>query len=701
MMKKLYTLLFVFTMLLTFGSNAQTLYTNTVQTGFRFNPGLGTSGTPIIAFDDINIPSSVVGDADSIGFTKIKVGIRRLAAAPAVTVNVYLTGTDPLYPTFTFLDSFPAIPPTLIGSFNLPANGATATTQILSIGDSVNLIKSIAKDTGNLAVGFQTVFIGVSFSATDANSSNGWRLTSGPDANFDITWSYDADDAAQPRSAFSLTGATSTYYAEAFGRPIYAPLAVDAKVADITVPDKTSCYTGNQTVAIQLENTGTNPIAAGAATVKLEVTGANTYTATLPSSQIASGANGTITFNNVVIDNPGLNIYTASVVLASDGRPSNDTLRTGNFTGTTLSTFPATDDAEQFLDPVFTDAEIISGTANAWAYHNEDTALVLPNRAFDDSLHAHSGTGFYYFDAFNAPTGFSSRLYTNCIKLGATGNGGGACTSFLSFWLSADSSWADFGDDSLFVSVSTDKGLTWTREASYSTLDLSAGTAIWNEQIVDLSGYNGQTIQLGFEGKSGFRQAFGIDDLFIFSDCVVPVTFSSFTAQKQPGLNKLFWKTSQEINSLKYVVQHSKNGRDFTTIGEVAAAGNSTTERSYSFTHNQPTKGYNFYRLKIVDRDNKFKLSETRSLQNLGLNEVSSYPNPVKENLTVAINAEKSGVATIVISNVSGQILYNKTVNVAEGDNNINVNTGNLNNGNYILKVQMSDDVVIRKFNKL
>jgi hypothetical protein len=103
----------------------------------------------------------------------------------------------------------------------------------------------------------------------------------------------------------------------------------------------------------------------------------------------------------------------------------------------------------------------------------------------------------------------------------------------------------------------------------------------------------------------------------------------------------------------------------------------------------------------VVDRDGKFKLSETRTLQNLGINEVSSYPNPVKDNMTVAINAEKAGAATVVISNVSGQVLFSKTYNVAEGDNNLNISTSNISSGNYILKVQLSGDVVVRKFNKL
>lgn len=699
-MKKIYTLLSFITLFALNKLQAQVLYSNITQTGFRFNPGVGANGTPIIVFDDINIPSSTINDADSIGFTKIKVGIRRLANAPAVTVNVYLTGADPIYPTLTFLDSFPAVPPTLIGTFSLAANGATSQTQILSIGDSVNVFNAIAKDTGNVATGFQTVFLGVSFSAVDANATNGWRLTSGPDANFDVFWSYDVDDLTTPRTAGSLTGAVSTFYAETFGKPVYAPVAVDAKLANVTVPEKVTCYDGSQTITVLVENTGVNPIAVGAASVTLDVAGPNPYTATLLNSTvIPSGSSADIVFNGVSINTTGSNVFTASVALASDGRPTNDTIVTSNFTATTINTFPALDDAEAFLDPVITFAENIVGDM-AWNYLADPAGLPLANRsAVVDTLNAHSGVGFYFFDGFNAPAGTESRLYTNCIQLGANASGGGSCGSSVSFWSSADSSWADFGDDSLFVSVSTDKGATYTRLIGFSTLGL--GTAEWVNNIVDLSLYNGQTVQIGFEGVSGFRQAFGLDDIEIISNCVVPVTISAFNVQKQNRANKLTWKTSQEINSLKYLIQLSKDGRNFSDIGEVLAAGNSNTERTYNFTHNLPTSGRNYYRVKIVDRDNKFKFTDIRSVQNLGVNEIAVTPNPVAGNMKLSINADKADMATVIITDMSGKSIYSKTHSVTEGDNAINLNSDGFRAGNYIIKVMVNGQVQIAKFIKL
>ncbi|HOZ78225.1 MAG TPA: T9SS type A sorting domain-containing protein [Ferruginibacter sp.] len=702
MMKKLYALLSLVTFLATINVDAQTLYTNTVQTGSRFNPGLGALGTPIIIFDDVNIPAATVADADSIGFTMIKVGIRRLANAPAVTVNIYLTGADPIYPTLTFLDSFPEVPPTLLGSVSLPANGPAAVTQIISVGDSTNIIKAVARDTGNLVSDFQTVFVGVSFSTTDANASNGWRLTSGPGPNFDITWGYDVDDFAAPRTAFSLTGAVSTYYIEAFGRPMFAPLAFDARAVSITDPENLTCFTGPQTITVDVQNLGQSPIAPGAANVTLRVGGANTYTGTLSNAN-AIPVNGTttITFSNVILNNAGENIDTAIVSFAGDLRSSNDTLFGGSFTVPTINNFPVLDDIEGTELTITPFIAILAGSRQLWSLHFADTAFINPDMA--DSLAPYSGQSFLYFDAYSGANsiGVEGRLFSNCIGLG-TPAPGGSCNSSLSFFMSHDTTFLDPNfDDSLYVSVSADQGNTWNRIAGFRRLSPDYAVPGWGQEFVDLTPYNGSNIQIGFEGVSQWGNIIGVDNIEIFSDCVVPVTLSKFNIQKQSKANRLNWTTTQEINAMKFVIQQSRNGRDFVTLGEVAATGNSSIERTYSYTHNMPLSGYNYYRIKMVDRDNKSKYSQVRSVQNLGLNQIQVTPNPVAGSMKVSINAEKSELATIMITDMSGKAMFSKNFPVTAGDNDIPVNTAGLTAGSYIVRVQLNGDVQVSKFIKL
>ena len=48
------------------------------------------------------------------------------------------------------------------------------------------------------------------------------------------------------------------------------------------------------------------------------------------------------------------------------------------------------------------------------------------------------------------------------------------------------------------------------------------------------------------------------------------------------------------------LIEHATDGRHFTEIGKITGAGNSTTIQHYSFKHEQPVNGTNYYRLKQV-----------------------------------------------------------------------------------------------------
>ncbi len=700
-MKKLYSLFSLTALLFAVNVNAQ-IYSSIVETGSRFNPGLGQSGTPKVVFDDINVLSTVVNDADSLGFTRIRVGIRRLANAPAVTVNMYLTGLDP---NSFGLDSVPAIPARLIGTFNLAANGPSSTTQILEVGDGTNFFAALPRDTGNYALGFQTAFVGVSLST--ANVNNGWRMTSGADANINAGWFYNADSVA-PRTAFGFAAPTlATFYIQAFGGPKYASTANDVRVTDVTVPEQVTCFSGPQTISVKIQNLGTNTVNAGAATVTLRVGGANTYVGTRSNnSSIPTNGEATLTFNDVDLSLPGLSLDTAIVSFAGDTRATNDTGFNGSITATSIASYPAVENVEANL-PVVSYVEVVNG-GQLWGIQDGAVDGAYINTDMVDSLRPRTpGSKFFLFDSYRSPnsTGFISRLFSNCLTF-APQTPGNSCGTSLSFWMSHDTTFASsgFGFDSLYVTVSNDGGLSWQRLApGISRLPDEGGFDIpgWREEIFDLTAFAGQTIQVGFEGVSDWGNVFGLDDITINSTCVVPVRLTRFNAERFGKSNKVTWQTSQEINTAKFVVELSRDGRNFRSIGEVIAAGNSSTERNYSFIHQLPEKGYNYYRLKMVDRDNSSKYSPVSKLQNLGNNNISSYPNPVANQLNLAIEAENSGSANVLVTDLSGKVLLNKVYSVAGGANTVRVNTSALASGNYIIKVQLDETVMVQKFTKL
>jgi len=92
----------------------------------------------------------------------------------------------------------------------------------------------------------------------------------------------------------------------------------------------------------------------------------------------------------------------------------------------------------------------------------------------------------------------------------------------------------------------------------------------------------------------------------------LPVTLTGFTATRSGNNVVLQWQTATEENTSDFIIQRSPDGKTYTDIGTVAAAGNSKTLANYTFTDQQPSTGNNFFRLKQTDLDGKYNYSSVR-----------------------------------------------------------------------------------------
>jgi hypothetical protein len=255
--------------------------------------------------------------------------------------------------------------------------------------------------------------------------------------------------------------------------------------------------------------------------------------------------------------------------------------------------------------------------------------------------------------------------------------------------------------DSVYLTISTDRGQTWTRLAGYQRADATALVPTWRQETVDISAYNGQTVQLGFEAISQYGNVIGIDDINITSNIVLPVTMLNFDARRAGKVNNLTWTTTQEINSQKFEVERSTDGTNFSSIGTVNAAGNTTTNTSYRFVDNKPVKGTNFYRLRSIDNDNAYKFSNIKSVKNLGTPELAINPNPVAEIMKIALEAEYAEKASIVITDLSGRRVHTSAAQVVAGANQINIPVQQLSKGTYLVMIQLNNETLVKKITKL
>ncbi|MFY8128770.1 MAG: hypothetical protein ACOVMM_10355, partial [Chitinophagaceae bacterium] len=313
----------------------------------------------------------------------------------------------------------------------------------------------------------------------------------------------------------------------------------DANIAGFSGFPAQSCYNTNQSVSVVVRNTGTNAIAIGAAPITLTVTGANTFTGTVANTTaIAANGTETITFSGINLNNVGTNNFRAVVNLSGDGNVANDTARTSLSTLGVSTTFPVNDAADG-ATLTFGNIRTTNGTRNLWGLNPASSPTGnYKNADLSDSIVPKSGTRFYLFDSYSGTSsvGFSGVLYAGCYTLPATN------PSFvydLSFWMSHDNSFST-DLDSMYVVVSTDRGLNWTRVGNgYQRYSASAATPTWSQKTESLAAFAGQTILVGLQGVSKYGNVIAIDDIRLRANDPLPVTLVSFTGKKEGNNNIL------------------------------------------------------------------------------------------------------------------------------------------------------------------
>lgn len=463
--------------------------------------------------------------------------------------------------------------------------------------------------------------------------------------------------------------------------------ANDAALATVSTPSSSCHSTVNIPVTIQ--NYGTAPIAAGAASVTLSLSGANvSSTIQTNSTAIAPGATGIVTFTGVNASLPGIDSVMAVVAYAGDVNALNDTIKSTFLTTSTTSTFPVTESAEDTPLAYFSYLKLITGS-QAWALNSGK----YKNVDFPDSLAPHSGNNFYYFDSWNIQVA-NGILYSNCFSFPpvATGN-----VYNIKFWMSHDTSF-NTSLDSMFVVVSADKGVTWNRVGvGFQRYNPTFITPGWQQETVDLTAYAGQTIQIGFEGVSQYGNIIGIDDIVITANDPLPVKLLYFKGQTNGSANQLSWATATEINSKGFELQRSVDGVNFSKLSFINSKGengNSNRNLQYEFSDNKPFATSNYYRLKQTDKDGKFEYSNVVMLKGVRPNTLSVaalYPNPAVDKLNLLITSPANSKVTVVVTDLAGKIVLQNVAQLVAGDNNLQLNLKAIAKGSYSVKVMCSD----------
>jgi hypothetical protein len=184
-----------------------------------------------------------------------------------------------------------------------------------------------------------------------------------------------------------------------------------------------------------------------------------------------------------------------------------------------------------------------------------------------------------------------------------------------------------------------------------------------------------------------------------FGAGVLPVKLTSFSGHEINGKNLLQWTTANESNSNYFTIERSTDGQRFTAIGQVNAAGFSTTEIKYNFTDASPVDGINYYRLVMVDRDGSMEYSKIISINNKNSRSLLiTYADlsAGSSMATIRVNSAKAQSANLAIIDVSGRVLLTTGVALQKGDNTINKAVPFISKGIYYIKIVTAEENITK-----
>jgi hypothetical protein len=162
--------------------------------------------------------------------------------------------------------------------------------------------------------------------------------------------------------------------------------------------------------------------------------------------------------------------------------------------------------------------------------------------------------------------------------------------------------------------------------------------------------------------------------------------------QHGPGSVEVRWTTLPEATEYMYTVQHSTNLVQWTNVTSVIGKQDPLQPNAYSFMHETPANGKNFYRIKRATASGQIAYSEQREIAVLFDSDesVRITPNPVVDKLKIMNVVEFDADVTVTISSTKGDIL--QTVTLKKGKlEEIELTVTDLPTGIYLARIRFAD----------
>ncbi len=168
----------------------------------------------------------------------------------------------------------------------------------------------------------------------------------------------------------------------------------------------------------------------------------------------------------------------------------------------------------------------------------------------------------------------------------------------------------------------------------------------------------------------------------------LPIVLQQFGAHLRGADAVLHWQVASADDVRHFVVEYSRDGRQYRPLAQVAPAG-----RQYEYVHAQLPAGNHYYRLLMADKDGGSRYSRTVLLQKgqAASAIVGLQQNPVQSTATVVLASQQPQRGQLRISDATGRILVQAVRQLPAGTQQWPVSVASLPAGYYYLQVSLAD----------
>lgn len=184
-----------------------------------------------------------------------------------------------------------------------------------------------------------------------------------------------------------------------------------------------------------------------------------------------------------------------------------------------------------------------------------------------------------------------------------------------------------------------------------------------------------------------------LDNIVLTTLTPLPVSLVDFSGKAVKGQGvQLDWSTATETNNLKFVVERSRDAREFDAIGETPGAGTSLVFQNYNYIDARPLPGINYYRLRQEDFDGSATHSPTIAINYQDKkNPWVLLPSTDKTSYDLYLDAPATEKGTVVLYNPLGQVLY--TAALEPGMDRLNIPVQSKLKGSGFITLELAGNI--------